>query len=330
MNRRTFCQASLAGLAAAGAARADDAPARHKLAKADVEEMMKSLSNWGRWGKGDQLGTLNLITPAKRKQAAALVREGVPVSLAHDVIKEPTDGSAPFIHRMVSLPKPDVEASFASDEYAVNYHGFAHTHMDALCHFIYRGKLYNGFSQAEVTGAGSRKLGIGNVKNGIFTRGVLMDIPRLLDVRFLEGGRAIYPEDLDAWEKKAGVRVGRGDAVLFRTGRWARRQIEGPWDIQKGSSGLHASCLPWIKRRDAAVVGSDLAMDVMPSQIEGLDFPVHLVLLGAMGTPILDVLDLEKVAEAAAARKRWDFLLTAAPLAVEGGTGSPLNPVAVF
>lgn len=303
--------------------------ARPKVTRADIDSMMKSLSNWGRWGAEDELGTLNLITPEKRKEAAALVREGVTVSLAHDVSKAATGSSGAFVHKMIALPK-DMDFTGASDEYSVAYHGFAETHLDSLCHMAYKGRMYNGFSQKDVTERGAAKLSVANVKQGIFTRCVLMDIPKLLDVRFLEGGQAIYPAHLDAWEETAGLKVKSGDVVLIRTGRWARSKVEGDEKIGKSFAGLHASCLPWLKARDVAVVGSDLALDVMPSGVEGVDFPVHSVVLVAMGTPILDNCDLEAVSEAAAARKRWTFLLTVGPLAVPGGTGSPVNPLAIF
>lgn len=302
---------------------------RKELTKADIDAMMTALSNWGRWGKDDQRGALNLITPEKRKKAFALVNEGVAISMAHPVIKEEVDSSPAFVHRMV-LPKQGAEIASAADEYSVRYHGFTQTHIDALCHLIYKGKMYNGFSQNELTTKGARKLGIQNIQQGIMTRGVLMDMPRHFGVRFLEAKRPIYPEDLDAWEKKAGIKVGPGDAVLIRTGRWARRQLDGPWDIMKGSAGLHASCLPWLKKRDVAVIGSDLALDVMPSRVEGFELPVHWVCVVAMGMPILDNCDLEKLGEEAEARKRWEFLLTVAPLAVQGGTGSPANPLATY
>jgi kynurenine formamidase len=302
---------------------------KKNLTRADIDEMMTSLSNWGRWGKEDQRGALNLITPEKRKQAAALVRDGVTISLAHPAIKEEVESSPAFVHRMV-LPKHGQDIASAADEYSVRYHGFTQTHVDSLCHLVYKGKMYNGFSQKELTAKGARKLGVENIKNGIFTRCVLMDMPRHFSVRYLEAKRAIYPEDLEAWEKKAGVKVESGDAVLIRTGRWARRELDGPWDIMKGSAGLHTSCLPWLKKRDVAVVGSDLALDVMPSGVEGFELPVHWVCVVAMGMPILDNCDLEKVSEEANARKRWVFLLTVGPLAVEGGTGSPVNPLATY
>ena len=157
-----------------------------------------------------------------------------------------------------------------------------------------------------------------------------MDIPRLKGVKYLEPKTPIYPEDLEAWEKQAGVKVGAGDVVFIRTGRWARRAEKGPWDIANESAGLHASCVLWLRQRDVAMVGSDAASDLMPSGIEGVQQPIHQLLLVAMGVMIFDNCDLEALSEAAASRRRWEFLLTAAPLPVTGGTGSPLNPIATF
>ncbi|MBI3862392.1 MAG: cyclase family protein [Planctomycetia bacterium] len=303
--------------------------AKPKVTKADFEGMMKTHSNWGRWGANDELGTLNLITPEKRKQAAALVKDGVTVSLAHDASKSPIASSSPFGHKMTALPTAE-EFSGASDEYQVAYHGFSETHMDGLCHMAYQGKLYNGYSYKEVRESGAAKLSVLNVKQGIYTRCILMDMPKLFAVRYLEGNQAIYPGHLEAWEKVAGVKVESGDIVLIRTGRWERAKVEANWDIMKNSAGLHASCIPWLKARDVAVVGSDLALDVMPSGVDGVTLPVHVAVLVAMGMPILDNLDLEAVSSAADARKRWMFALTVAPLAVPGGTGSPVNPLATF
>jgi kynurenine formamidase len=303
--------------------------AESKISKADIDHMMETLSNWGRWGNADQLGALNLLTKDKRLRAVALVKEGTPVSLAHNAITVRADDSPAFEHRMIETgEKPD--SGGASDYVGVQYHGFTATHLDALCHVFYKGKMYNGFSQQEVTSRGASKLGVDRLRDGIFTRAVLMDMPRHFGKSFLEGRQAIYPQDLEAWENKVGVKVGAGDAIIIRTGRWARRATEGSWDIMKNSAGLHVSCLPWLKRRDVAIVGSDLATDVMPSGVEGVVLPVHQVLIAAMGVPILDNLDLEAAGEAAALRKRWEFLLTVAPLAVQGGTGSPINPTAMF
>lgn len=300
------------------------------VTKVDFDRWMKELSNWGRWGKNDQMGAVNLITAAKRKQAVALVRKGVPVSLSRDVETEKAaDNPSPFGHEMKGTGESP-NATAATDLYSVAYHGFAHTHLDSLCHFFYQGKMFNGFSQQEVTARGAGKLDVLNFKNGIFTRGILMDIPRLKGVDWLEPGQAIYPEDLDAWTKKAGLKIEPGDVVFIYTGRWARRAAKGPWNASKGAAGLYATCARWLHEHDVACVGSDGASDVMPSGVEGVGQPIHLLVLVAMGMPIFDNCDLEALAAMARRENRWEFLLTAAPLAVKGGTGSPLNPIATF
>lgn len=306
------------------------ATSNHDLSQADIERWMSELSNWKRWGADDQIGTVNLITAAKRKQAASLVREGVSVSLARDTETEPApDNPNPFGHKMTWTGKT-TPGQFSLDEYSVSYHGYAHTHMDALCHMFYKGKMYNGFPQESVTDKGATKNAVTNFKNGIFSRGVLIDVPRLKGVAYLEPSDGIYPEDLEAWEKQAGLKIGSGDIVFIRTGRWARRAEKGPWDAGKNSAGLHASCAKWLHSRDVAMVGSDAASDWMPSRVPGVTQPIHQLLLVAMGTPIFDNCDLEALGKAAASRKRWEFLITAAPIPVTFGTGSPLNPIATF
>jgi kynurenine formamidase len=303
-------------------------PPKPVFTKADFERWMKELSNWGRWGKTDELGALNLITPEKRRQAAKLVREGVAVSLSHQAEKEKSaDNSRPFLHEMLSSGStPNTQSH--SDSFTVAHHGLAHTHMDALCHFFYDGRMYNGFTREEVTEKGAARLSVYNARNGIFTRAVLFDIPLLKGVPYLEPGTAIYPEDLDAWEKRTGVRVQAGDVVLIRTGRWARRAEKGPWSGEL--AGLHVTATRWLKNRDVAVLGGDAAQDVMPSGVDGVRQPVHLLVLVAMGMPILDNIDPEALSKVAAQRNRWEFLLTTSPLAVPGATGSALNPIAIF
>lgn len=299
-----------------------------KMTVGQVQKILDSVSNWGRWGKDDQLGTLNLITPRSRRQAVSEVQDGISISMAHNVVKESVDDSEPFEHELMVDLKPEGVGG-AGDRYSVQYHGFTQTHLDGLNHIFYKGKLYNGLSAEQVFASKSGQLSINRVRNGIMTRGVLMDIPALLGVQYLEGTHAIYPEHLDAWEKKAGFRVRSGDAVLINTGRWTRRELEGPWDIMAGSAGLHVSCLKWLHERDVAVVGSDLALDVMPSGCD-IQLPVHLGVMVRMGMNILDCCDFRAVAIEAGKRNRWTFLLTVAPLAVEGGTGSPINPVATY
>ena len=303
---------------------------RREATRADVERWVGDLSNWGRWGADDQIGAMNLVTPRTRLAAAKLVREGFCVSLARDVEKvRAIDNPNNFEHRMLAHGNQD--GQWFADTYSVAYHGYVHSHMDALCHLHHGDRMYNDFSKKEVDLTGARKLGIENLKTGIFASAILVDIPVLRGVEYLEPGQAIYPDDLLAWEKRAGVRLGKGDVVLVRTGRWARRDEKGAWSIDEvGAAGLHVSCVPLLKDRDIAVLGSDAASDVIPSGIDGISHPVHMLTLHAMGVHLLDNLDLGALSRAARERGRWRFLLTTAPLAVPGGTGSPLNPIATF
>ena len=302
---------------------------RPPVAKADYERWKTELSNWGRWGKDDEIGALNLITPAKRRQAAGLVRDGITVSLAGDVnTVKAEDNFAPYEHVMTQAGPTG-----AADRLAVSYHGYAHTHIDGFAHRFFDGKMWNGFSHEEVTkDAGAKRNSIYNLHNGIFTRGVLMDIARLKGVPYLEPGTRIYAADLEAWERTAGVKVSAGDAVFIRIGRWARRAKVGPWNAGGETAGLDASVIPWLKQRDVALLGGEAAQDVAPqppgSEIGAL--PLHDFALIMLGVHLLDNTNLEAVAEAAASRKRWEFLLTGAPLPVRNGTGSPINPIAVF
>ena len=163
-----------------------------------------------------------------------------------------------------------------------------------------------------------------------FLRGDRGRAPRLRGVDYLEPGTAIHVEDLEAWEREAGVRVESGDVLFVRTGRWARRAEHGPWEMNRDAAGLHASVAPWLRERGVAMLGADGTNDVLPSGVEGVTQPIHQLTIIAMGMPLFDNLDLEAVAAEAARRHRWEFLLVAAPLAVDGGTGSPLNPLAIF
>src|SRR5678816_2436167 len=189
-------------------------PQSAQLTKADIDRWMTELSNWGRWGATDQLGAVNLITADKRKSAIKLVREGIAVSLARDTNNEAApDNDAPYTHEM-TLNGESGQGQWSLDRIGVSFHGYQHTHLDALCHMFWQGKMYNGYSQTEVTRKGAQKLAITNLKGGILTRGVLIDIPRIKNVPFLEPGTPIYPEDLDKWEKESGTKILPGDAVF--------------------------------------------------------------------------------------------------------------------
>ncbi len=335
VSRRSFLAGAVGaaiGLSAAPAAEARAAVEPPTLTLADMDRMMKEVSNWGRWGKDDQMGTVNLITPAKRKYAVSLVREGITVSLAHNQETEKTlDNPFPLVRSVDAIggTGPD-KFSSSKDTYTMNYHGTFYSHMDALCHFCYDHKLYNGFPATVVTSAGASKLDITAFKGGIVTRGVLMDIPRLKGIPYLEPGTPILPEDLDAWERKAGLKVGSGDMIFIRTGRWARRAAKGPWAMSQMAAGLYATSARWLKQRDVSVLASDAISDVVPSRVETVRNPVHGLVIVGMGTPIFDNLDLEELSETSNRLRRWDFMLTAAPMLIPRGTGSPLNPLAIF
>ena len=317
---------TLAASAAALAAFSLVAPAisaqdRREVPRETIDRWLVELSNKGRWGANDERGTLNLITPQVTAQAASLVRKGISVSLSHDYVKQAGPGvTSPWEHEMRISESP-----FVSDRYSVVYHGGIHSHMDALCHNSYEGRLYNGFVRDEVVNQeGCARLGITNAKQGIVTRGVLIDMPRLRGVARLDPGTPIYVDDIEAWEARTGIRIRSGDVLFFRTGRWSRPDTGG------ASSGPHVSIAPWLRARGVAMIGSDFANEVRPTGVEGIGLPVHLLTLVTMGMPIFDNLDLERLAEVAAAEGRWEFMLVAAPLAVGGGTGSPLNPLAIF
>jgi kynurenine formamidase len=303
------------------------APASSPRAPANAEEfdaLFQQVKNWGRWGAEDQLGAANLVTADVRRRAVQLARQGLTVSLAHNpLIDKADDNASPFEHTM--------NKGFTTDTYRVSYHGYAHSHIDALCHILYKDQTYNGYARDLVnTEKGCTRLGIDNLKQGIVTRGVLLDIPRLKGVPYLEPGTAVFQEDVEAWERKAGIRIGPGDAVLLRTGRWARREKMGPWPVGRSAAGFHASIASFMKARGVAFVGSDAASEVVPTMVEGVALPVHTLLITALGINILDNQDLERLSETAEKLKRWEFLLTINPVPVTGGTGSPLNTLAVF
>ena len=335
MARRVALSLLTLAIAAFFAARSNSQSTQtnHTVTKADIERWQHDLSNWGRWGKDDQLGALNLITPEKRKQAAALVKEGFSVSLARTAMLEKApDNPNPYQVEWYA----GGNGTSAFDRFSVQYHGVAHTHFDAMDHNFTGpgGKAYNGYEfNADVATSkeGHPRNTVLNVKNGIFTRGILIDIPRLKGVPYLKPGTPVYVEDLEAWEKKAHVHVSAGDALFVRTGRWARRAAVGPWDM-KSFAGLDPSVIPWLKQRDVALLGGEIPQMVLSPNMPDLGpgGNVHSFAMAILGIHLFDNCDLDALADAAAARNRWEFLLTAAPLPIPGGTGSPINPIATF
>ena len=299
----------------------------------EFQALFDQCSNWGRWGADDERGTLNLITPECRVRAAGLVREGVTVSCAHPInTVSDVENISPAVHCMVRSGDVAEGVPFAStaDYLAVAPHGLGHSHLDALCHFIWQGKTYNGRPASVVTSTGARANAITAGQDGIVSRGVLLDIPRLLGVEWLETDHAVSVEELQRAEASAGVRVESGDILLVRTGRHPRRVAHGVWDSRKELAGLHHTVAVWLKEREVALLGSDGVSDVRQQPFTVTTHPIHILALVAMGLQLLDNLNLEDLAAACHARARWEFLLLVAPLKLIGGTASMVNPIAVF
>jgi kynurenine formamidase len=301
----------------------------------DFQRAMKELSNWGRWGDDDELGAANLITPAKRKQALALAKEGLPISLAHDVVQEKA-ADAPFI---LERTLNDVTETGTTDryQYSGTYHGVIHSHLDAVdCHIMADGKGYNGRSMEDIKAAGGCPKGnINALKDGVVTRAILFDGTRLpgkaAPQGWLEPGTAIHREDLEALEKLEHVKVSAGDVILLYTGRWKRRAEKGPWGRDTGYAGYHADVAYFLKERGVSFIGDDGPNDVSPTGLPpAIRNPLHKLALVAMGVSIFDNLDFERAIEQARRLNRYEFLFSAAPLRIALGTGSPLNPLAIF
>ena len=158
----------------------------------EIERFHDSLSNWGRFGKRDQLGTLNLISDQKRVEASSLIRTGRTVSCSRTLPTRPDiDNPNPVQHHMIGT----ASEGWGGDYFGMAPHGFATSHIDALCHIFHKSKIYNGYSIETVTAHGALELGIHELKDGIASRGVLLDIPRSRGVPYLEAGDPIFPED---------------------------------------------------------------------------------------------------------------------------------------
>jgi kynurenine formamidase len=299
------------------------------VSAAEYERWQMDLSNWGRWGPDDELGALNLITPAKRLEAAALVQEGITVSLARTAqTEESADNPCPVQWEMVNASPRG-----ASDRVAYRcIHGLGSTHIDGFAHRFFGGKMWNGYPIADLVTmeGGAQKNSVLTMKDGIVTRGVLYDIPRLKGVPYLEPGTRITVADLEAWEAQTGVRVGSGDAMLLRWGRWARREVVGPFDTWAEAAGFDNSVIPWLRARDIAVLGWETPGYTPRPEGDLPTLALHDFALTMLGVHLLDRADLEALSEMAAAQGRWEFMLTIAPLPIPNGTGSPVNPIAVF
>jgi len=306
---------------------------------ADVDALFERVKNWGRWGAEDEKGTLNYITAERRARAASQIKSGRAVSCARNFPVHPhPENPYPAQHHMVIAGDdpciPGIKGLEVSTDYiGIAFHGMASSHIDALCHVFVEGRMYNGHPATDVKSTGARRNTIMCAKDGIVGRGVLLDLPAAKGVPFLDPDVEVTSADIEAAEKFHRVKVEEGDIVLIRFGRDKRRETV-PTTTPDGQklAGLHAECADWLHGNCVAVLGGDGIHDPLPSgqRYERWPIPIHMCALAGMGLHLLDNLDLEALAEACKEEGRWSFFLTIAPLRIEGGTGSPVNPVAVF
>ncbi|MEK7216484.1 MAG: cyclase family protein [Chloroflexota bacterium] len=301
-----------------------------------------SLSNWGRWGPDDQRGTLNLITPDRRRHAAGLVQDGLTVSCAWPIsVKEDPDQVHAPRHYMMAAgegePAPGSRGrSNSLDVWNIAPHGLTITHLDAPSHTFWRSTpdaprtMYNGHRADRVrTREGATAGSIELAGDGIVGRGVLLDLPRLRGVGWWPAGTAFHVDELEAAEQAQGVRAGEGDILMIRTGFPKMRTVEGPkWPVAQ--AGPHPTCLAWFRERGIAVLACDTANDVQPARYPGIGLPVHGIGMAAMGLWLMDNGNYEELTEACARLGRWEFLVTLAVLKLQHGTGSPVNPIALL
>jgi kynurenine formamidase len=304
------------------------------MTEAEFEALFQRVCTWDRWGADSRRGALNYLTPDRVAEAAGLVRSGVTVtlSLPFATHRRP-DTPTPADHYMTMLTDVDIGSGsvrFAKDYVGGDYHNEGHTHVDAFCHVAYRGALYGGVSEGSVTAQGAESGAIALLERGLVGRGVLLDAPRVRGVAWLEPGDEVLPEDLEAAERMQSVTVQAGDILLVRTGLVRRLAELGPWDTREAKAGLHPNVALFLADRSVAALGSDGNNDTAPSRTEGIAFPIHVLTLNAMGVHLLDYLQLEDLVAQCESAGRWDFLFVAAPLRIVGGTGSPLNPIAIL
>jgi kynurenine formamidase len=311
-----------------------DVPAGAAVTAAEFAALFDSVQSWGRWGADDELGALNLLTPERVAAATRLVRSGTIVSLSLQLnTTTAPDCPIPADVHMTQSNDADVglgAMGFAKDYIGVDYHSDGHTHIDALCHVAYEGRLYNGAAAGSVTAAGAAAGAIDVVSDGLIGRGVLLDVPRLRGVPWLEPGEHVFREDLEAAAREQGVELGEGDILLVRTGHPRRLAEVGAWDTAASKAGLHPAAMSLLAERGVVALGCDGNSDTAPSSTEGVAFPIHVLALNAMGVLLLDYLQLDDLGDACEAARRWEFLCVTAPLRIVGGTGSPVNPLAIL
>jgi kynurenine formamidase len=311
-----------------------DGSRQQRLTRDEFAALFRRLKITADWGAADRRGALNHITEALVIAAAMEVRLGRNVSLARPIETEPAaDNPEPARHEMTGALGDHHRArglDFAMDRFAMNVHGNATSHIDALCHVIFDSTLYNDVPVDVVTPTGATSLSIDVIENGIVGRGVLLDIPRLRGEPWLDPGDSVTTGDLHAAEDAQNLHVGQGDLLFVRVGHSLRRTELGAWDVAHARAGLHPTALDFVAERGIAALGGDGNNDTAPSTVEGVDFPVHVLAMNALGIHLLDYLQFEDLAEVCEQQDRWTFLGVIAPLRLPDATGSPINPIAVL
>jgi len=302
-----------------------------------VHALARKVSNWGRWGTDDERGTVNFITPEVVRRAAGCVKRGQVFSLGLTFGAEGPQigqgGRVNPVHLMSATAGaigPDPDGFRYADDFIIMPLQCA-TQWDSLAHVHYGGQLYNGFPAASITPAGAARNAIDKMGNGIVSRGVLLDLARAADVDRLPPGRVITPDDLEAAERKQGVRAGTGDALLIRTGHLSVFKADGDRvGYMRQMPGLGIACVEWLHAREVAAVATDTnAVEVIPFEDPATPLPVHLLCIRDMGLTLGEMFDLDALATDCANDRVWEFFFSAPPLKVTGGVGSPLNPLAV-
>ena len=303
-----------------------------RLSQDDFRTLYRRLQDLA--GGTDGQGALETITPEKVRAAAREIVSGRTVTLAAPVETEPgPDNPQPAGHRLTSPPEQEADSCglhFATDRFSMNVHGDADSHLDALCHVVFDGTLHGGVPAVTLTGAGATALSVEVAKDGIVGRGVLLDIPRLRGVPWLEPGDHVTAADLVGAEESQRVRVGEGDLLFVRVGHRRRRTETGPWDAAHARAGLHPTAMEFLAERRVAVLGSDSNNDTAPSSTEGVAFPVHVLAVHALGLHLLDYLQFEDLVPLCEQENRWSFMCVVAPLRLPAATGSPVNPIAIL
>ncbi|UGY92028.1 cyclase family protein [Streptomyces gobiensis] len=304
---------------------------------AEFHDIAKRVNNWGRWGGADEIGTLNLITDEVVRSAAAAIRTGRRISLALPLRQDGVQtglipGRVNPLHTMVAINQELFgPGAVATSDDVVTMGLQTATHWDALPHVSHSGKIYNGRTADTITAHGGAAFS-GIEKTGpVVSRGVLLDVARAHGMERLPNDHAVSPEDLDAAEELAGIRVKAGDIVLIRTGQ-IQRYLTGDKDAYAfPSPGLSIRTPEWFHARDIAAVANDtITFEIFPPEIEGLWLPVHALDLVEMGLLQGQNWNLEELSAACAAESRYDFFLCATPEPVVGGTGTPVAPVAIL